>query len=233
MHLFVYLVRHERPDDFRLFLARHAELLRGVDEWTIRIVLPRRFQKAKSLHIWALRDDLLTPVCHGLVDELDWYFRSKHGRDLTNVTAPDLSMKEAENKFGSARYRALERLWLQEGWWGISGIDSHASRTITNSVEDVCRSWSYRTSTCSSPRLSASRDGAQRVDNPPPPTVVLIYSPRCSAIAALALSLLACSNPARRHCRHRVLPGKAATRGRRSLPPAERNGLSPVQHAMT
>jgi hypothetical protein len=71
MHLFVYLVRHERPDEFRLFLARHAELLRGLDEWTIRIVLPRRFQKAKSLHTWALPDDLLTPVNHGLVDELE------------------------------------------------------------------------------------------------------------------------------------------------------------------
>jgi hypothetical protein len=31
-HLFVYLVRQLRTDDFRLFLARHAELLRGVDE---------------------------------------------------------------------------------------------------------------------------------------------------------------------------------------------------------
>jgi len=34
-------------------------------------------------------------------------------------------MEEAEKKFRSGRYRALERLWLQEGWWGISGIDSH------------------------------------------------------------------------------------------------------------
>jgi len=124
-HLFVYLVRQVRADDFRVFLARHAELLRGVDEWTIRIVLPRRLEKAKSLHLWALRDDLVSPVKHGVVEELEWYLKSKHGYDLTNVKTPDLTMKEAAEKFGSGRYRALERLWLQEGYNAIGGIGSH------------------------------------------------------------------------------------------------------------
>jgi hypothetical protein len=124
-HLFVYLVRQFRADDFRVFLARHAELLHGCDEWTIRIVLARRFAKAKSLHLWAFRDDLVSPVKYGVVDELEWYFRSKHGRDLTNVKTPDLTMKEAAEKFGSGRYRALERLWLQEGYNAIGGIESH------------------------------------------------------------------------------------------------------------
>jgi hypothetical protein len=121
-YLFVYLARHERPDEFRLFLGRHAELLRHLTEWTIRIVFPRRFVKARQLYQWAVREELATPLDHRLVDELDWYFRSKHGRDLSNVAAPDLTMAEAARKFRAARYQALERRWLQDrgSLWDIS-----------------------------------------------------------------------------------------------------------------
>lgn len=122
-HLFVYLVRHERPDEFRVFLGRHAELLRHLREWTVRIVFPRRFVRARNLYQWAIREELATPLDHHLVDQLDWYFRSKHGRDLSNVKAPDLTMSEAARKFRAGRYQALERRWLQEGsgaLWDIS-----------------------------------------------------------------------------------------------------------------
>jgi hypothetical protein len=116
---------HERPDEFRVFLGRHAELLRHLDEWTIRIVFPRRFVKARNLYQGAIREELATPLDHRLVDELDWYFRSKHGRDLSNVKAPDLTMSEAARKFRAARYQALERRWLQEGTGALWDISSH------------------------------------------------------------------------------------------------------------
>ena len=122
--LFVYLVRHQRPDEFRLFLGRHAELLRHQFEWTIRIVFPRRFVKARSLYQWAIREVLATPV-HGVVDDLEWYFRSKHGRDLAGVATPDLTMAEAARKFRSARYQSLERLWLQDGHGVLYDLMSH------------------------------------------------------------------------------------------------------------
>ena len=83
------------------------------------------FEKAKGVHVWALRDDLVSPVKHGVVEELEWYFRSKYKRGLVGVATPHLTMKEAAEKFGSGRYRALERLWLQEGYNAIGGIELH------------------------------------------------------------------------------------------------------------
>src|SRR6266576_3070278 len=41
-HVFLYLATREVPIDFRMFLLRHADLLKSVDEWTIRVLLPRR-----------------------------------------------------------------------------------------------------------------------------------------------------------------------------------------------
>lgn len=80
--------------------------------------------KARSLYQWAIREELATPLNYHVADELNWYFRSKHGRDLTHVATPDLTMAEAARKFRSARYQALERLWLRDGG-AISGISSH------------------------------------------------------------------------------------------------------------
>ena len=40
-HVFLYLVTQEVPLDFRAFLHRHAELLRALPEWEIRLLMPR------------------------------------------------------------------------------------------------------------------------------------------------------------------------------------------------
>ena len=38
-HVFLYLATREVPADFRVFLLRHADLLKAVHEWTIRILV--------------------------------------------------------------------------------------------------------------------------------------------------------------------------------------------------
>jgi hypothetical protein len=40
-HVFVFLAADGSPMDFRQFLLRHAELLRALRSWTIRVLLPR------------------------------------------------------------------------------------------------------------------------------------------------------------------------------------------------
>jgi hypothetical protein len=40
-YVFLYLVASRTPMDFRLFLERHAELLRSLPAWTIRLLMPR------------------------------------------------------------------------------------------------------------------------------------------------------------------------------------------------
>ena len=61
-HVFLYLATREVPADFRVFLLRHAELLGGVHEWTIRVLLPRRIRKAAALYRYAVRDAFMTPL---------------------------------------------------------------------------------------------------------------------------------------------------------------------------
>ena len=78
-HVFLYLVTREVPADFRVFLLRHADLLKTVNEWTIRLLLPRRFRKAAALYRYAVRDAFMTPLTPAQVEELDWFFRARQG----------------------------------------------------------------------------------------------------------------------------------------------------------
>jgi hypothetical protein len=70
----VYVVTDPTLDDFRVFLERHAALLRALPGWTLRIVVPPQFadiaQRAKQV-VW---NQLLTPLRTELLDQLRWYF---------------------------------------------------------------------------------------------------------------------------------------------------------------
>ncbi len=70
----VYVVTDPWLDDFRVFLERHAALLRALPAWTLRIVVPPQFpdigQRAKQV-VW---NQLLTPLKTEMLDELRWYF---------------------------------------------------------------------------------------------------------------------------------------------------------------
>jgi hypothetical protein len=112
-HVFVYLVRQTIPSDFRVWLLRHGNLLRGLHEWTVRIVFPKRFYKAKALYLWAFRDDLTKRLSLSTVEEFEWYLKCRHGRDLTYTkTPPYVAFDEAAKKFRGARFKALEQVWL-------------------------------------------------------------------------------------------------------------------------
>ena len=114
-HVFLYLATREVPTEFRVFLLRHADLLRWVDEWTIRVLLPRRFRKAAALYRYAVRDAFLMPLESRDVDELDWYFRARRGEVVCPSPDRDLDLPTAAKRFGAARFEALYRVWLQRG----------------------------------------------------------------------------------------------------------------------
>jgi hypothetical protein len=114
-HMFLYLVTREVPAEFRLFLLRHADLLTTVNEWTIRLLVPRRFRKAAALYRYAVRDAFTTPLTPAQVEELDWFFRARQGRATDPAPDPDLDLATGAQKFGAARFRALHRRWEREG----------------------------------------------------------------------------------------------------------------------
>ena len=123
-HVFLYLATREVPTDFRVFLLRHADLLKSVDEWTIRVLLPRRFRKAAALYRYAVRDAFMMPLTPGEVEELDWYFRARRGEVVCPSRDRDLDLTTAARKFGAARFEALYRMWQQRGvhaLWAMQG----------------------------------------------------------------------------------------------------------------
>ena len=76
--------------EFRLFLERHAELLRSLPAWTIRLLVPRHVANAAGLHREAFVEQLTRPLPAEVVDEMRWYFRTcRDGRgDLDERLLP-------------------------------------------------------------------------------------------------------------------------------------------------
>ncbi len=114
-HVLVYLATREIPMDFRVFLLRHADLLKAVNEWTIRVLMPRRLRRAATLYRYAVRDTFLMPLEPREVRELDWYFRARRGEFVCPSADPGLTVATAARTYGAARFEALYRAWLQRG----------------------------------------------------------------------------------------------------------------------
>jgi hypothetical protein len=113
-HHFLYLITRQLPIDFRAFLHRHAELLRALPAWTIRLLSPRHLAGAIPRFQAALRDELATPLQPATRDELSWYFeRRKTGR--ASGTSMDTRFEAAREAFRTPRFRVLYRTWLQYG----------------------------------------------------------------------------------------------------------------------
>jgi hypothetical protein len=127
-HVFLYLVTREVPAEFRVFLLHHSDLLRAVGEWTIRLLVPRRLQKAAALYRYAVRDAFTVPLTPAQVDELDWFFRARQGRATDPAPDPELDLARCAQKFGAARFRALHRRWEREGMTALWSAQSTSLR---------------------------------------------------------------------------------------------------------
>ena len=127
-HVFLYLVTSEAPAAFRMFLFRHAELLKTVHFWTLRLLVPRRFRKAMALYRYAARDEVARPLEPALVDELEWVFRHRAGTADLTQKPPDLDLKAASRKFDAARFRARYRMWQLDPRLALWNLHSHILR---------------------------------------------------------------------------------------------------------
>jgi len=110
-YVFVYLVTDPVPVDFRAFLRRHAELLRSLQGWTIRLLLPRHLIKARERYETAALEELAAPLRPTVVEELRWYFGQRSAAQITDPRR----YRRAREAFGSARFRALHRAWQERG----------------------------------------------------------------------------------------------------------------------
>jgi hypothetical protein len=117
-HVFLYLVTRSAPIDFRAFLQRHAELLRALPSWTIRLVVPSHLATSREAFTTACRQELASPLRPSVVDELRWFFAEQRRLATANN---DLRSEDPDRfarlrrGFSAPRYRRLYRAWTADG----------------------------------------------------------------------------------------------------------------------
>ena len=126
-HVFLYLLTDPLPHDFRAFLRRHAELLRSLPTWTVRLLVPRSRHGEIQLYRRAFQEELAMPLNGKVGDELRWFFR--HGD--TGIPAEQERFRRARRAFGAPRFRALRRAWLLGG---NRAIDVAMSSSLAESI---------------------------------------------------------------------------------------------------
>jgi hypothetical protein len=129
----VYVVIDPWLDEFRVFLERHAALLRALPAWTLRIVVPPHFpdiaQRSKQV-VW---NQLLTPLRTQTLDELRWCFEQVRAHP-TPSRSNDLDERfyRARDAFSAPRFKALYRVGKHDGEPVLAGA---GSRAISDAVE--------------------------------------------------------------------------------------------------
>jgi len=114
-HVFLYLVTRQLPVDFRAFLHRHAEVLRTLARWRIELQVPRHLAGAVPRYEAALRDELASPLQSTTVDELKWFFEHRRRAETDPRVTADVRYQQAEEAFGTPRFRVLYRTWREYG----------------------------------------------------------------------------------------------------------------------
>jgi hypothetical protein len=126
-HLFLYLLTQDLPIDFRAFLERHAELLRALPAWTVRLLVPRHKTDAIPRYKASFHEQLASPLRPSLVDDLRWYFRARR----SPPKGADERFDQARHAFGAPRFQALYRAWLERG---EPVLDATMSTTLADAI---------------------------------------------------------------------------------------------------
>ena len=134
-HAFLYLLVHPLPHDFRVFLRRHAELLRALPAWSIQLLVPidqgdgdGRAQRLADAYEKAFRQELAAPLDAVTANELRWFWDAS---SLGSPALEDPRMRRARRIFGTPRFRALRRALELDGH---RAVDVAASRSLADAI---------------------------------------------------------------------------------------------------
>jgi hypothetical protein len=122
----VYVVTDPCLEDFRLFLERHAPLLRALPAWTLRIVVPPQWPDAVRRARLAVWNQLLTPLPDEKLDELRWYFEQLRTHPTPSRGDLDGRFHKARAAFSEPRFKAMYRAWKQDGEAALASARSQA-----------------------------------------------------------------------------------------------------------
>jgi hypothetical protein len=161
----LYLVTSVVTDDVRAFLQRHADLLRSVPEWTVRLLFYKRVGALGAPFHEAFREELATPLSPTVLGELRWYFEQCRLAAEKRARVPsDARFRRIQEAFDAPRYRVLYRRWLEDGDTALNVVESGAIAEKlergAGRLEYVVLSHSYRHLT----PLVSPRSTSQEVD---------------------------------------------------------------------
>jgi hypothetical protein len=130
--VFTYIVAKADVEPFRAFIQRHADLLIGIAEWTVRLVLPKPLEQAARLFEAAARQEL-DCIRPDLANDLRWYFGTRRAAaNRRALTFADPEFWEADEAFKSPRFQQLYRRWLVDG---DSVFESLSSPALAQALE--------------------------------------------------------------------------------------------------
>jgi hypothetical protein len=146
--VFTYLVTAWETATLRAFVQRHADLLRMLPGWTLRLVFAQQLADATAHFEGAVRDEL-TPLRPELLTKLKWYFAKRHSAPNPRALSfEDPEFWEHQGAFSSPRFQQLYRRWRTDGDTVFEALGSPANTEAlergTGVVESRILLLSYR-----------------------------------------------------------------------------------------
>lgn len=129
----VYVVLDPTLNDFRLFLERHSDVLRALQTWTMRVVVPPQFsdlaQRVKQTFVTQLSMPALGPEAIAAVRQRFENVRTQH---YPFDFGPTDHYIENRDPLALPKYHALFKLWKKEGDAVLAGL---ASGVVQDAVQ--------------------------------------------------------------------------------------------------
>ena len=126
-YVLLYLVVDVATRDFRTFLRRHAELLRALPKWTVRLLVPAGLEDCVEDYRRAFREELASPLQAQVATELRWLCE----HEKNPAAAERGRLARARRAFRSPRFVALRRAWAVDG---DRAIDVAMSNSLADAV---------------------------------------------------------------------------------------------------
>lgn len=128
----LYLAPEPWPDAFRTFLHAHAPLLQSAQQWTLRIMLPRRFASAHDAYQGAVHEELESSLSSATIADLKRYFECRRDIHVAGDPQADEVFRAGHRRFSSPRFDDLYRRWIKNG---DEVFNSPSSVAITEALE--------------------------------------------------------------------------------------------------
>jgi hypothetical protein len=185
--VFTYLVTSPYMEPFRAFVQRHADLLRALPGWTLRLLFPEQMATAMAEYEETARYDLTATLRAEMLAELKWYFDQRRRTPSLRVrTFEDEEFWRLHKAFDSSRFRQLYRRWLSDGDSVFELLTSPAIASAlergTGRIESHVIVLSYRHLAPLDSLFRSYRKGVEGVDKGAAPSRPPLREPRTSCV---------------------------------------------------